>query len=241
MYRNWKLHLKTNSLNKSQSKAINQMLQGLRIDGKYYDELKINNSNKVYKYLKKLHAINAENLDRKLSDKNVSVVDVLIGVFSSSINLKRLTNTEPALKALIAITARPDFDLVDRYSDCKTRYHRMLEGLARIRLMPSSFVEGRTKKIEAQDEQIRNSLSELRTGLIELFPNHTVAVGDLFHELRVRNPEHVETAFNLFRQAADRNDSEGMLRMMRAYIHGLGVDADPQKVTEWTDKYEATL
>ncbi|KZM41226.1 hypothetical protein OA90_27425 [Labrenzia sp. OB1] len=107
--------------------------------------------------------------------------------------------------------------------------------------MPSSYVEGRTKKIEAQDEQIRNSLHELRTGLIELFPHQAVAVGDRFHALADRTPEHEETAFNLFRQAADHNDFNGMTRVIRAYRDGDGVDADLQKMAEWSAKLDAKI
>lgn len=221
---NWKLARKTTSLNKSESKATNGIVAGL-----VRDDFK-----KVYQGFKRLHAVDAKK--SRTWDKRQErfccqklAKDCVARVLSTDALLL------PALKNFMK---KGDInELVDRYSGRKTLFHKMLEGLERAKLMPSSYIKARNDKIKAQHEQIKASLCELQNEL-KIVPKAMFKHGERYRD-GIGVVENQREAALWFKRAAMDGDREAMVEWSDCLRHGKGVVQNTMMADVWSERAAA--
>ena len=166
-FKDWKESRNEAALKRSGRRAVSTITRGLAT----------NDFRKVYQGLKRLH-----NAEQKLSDmggtvgaldKKTYISDRLESVASECVPYEKNSSASEKAKILKRF-AEDRNNLVDRHSDSKTLFHRMLTSLKRAHLISSSYVGSRTKRIEAQDKKIKASLQSLQSTQVSLLKKKIV-------------------------------------------------------------------
>lgn len=226
-YSQWRLDRKTTSLRKSETESTDKVLAGLTS----------RNFKKVCQGFRQLHAVDCKRRDIGINDENGSVADKVKEA------IENLTLEDPSINKLdkfIQNDWRID-TLVDNHSDRKTLFYRMLEGLVRAKLMPSSFIEERNRTIDAQGNEIKTSWNQLRDELkqdrFRILEDAAVSAIDVKAMRKLgqcyfigdgveKNPE---AATNVWMRAADLEGTDAMTKEGQRYFIGDGRAKDPEK------------
>ena len=224
-FKDWKesrneaaLKKKEAALEKSRHRANDDILNGLRD----------NNFKKVYQGLKRLH-----NAEQKLSQMGGKVGELDKDAYISE---KRL---ESAVSGFFPYEKNPDGakigenlgafaknhnDLVDRHSDSKTLFHRMLTGLKGARLISHSDFDLKTQRIKAQDNGIKETLESMNACLLKQKVEHD---NDINARFELGNYYHKKgnegEAMKLWREAGLAGHKPSQEAVSNHYHEGSGV------------------
>ena len=215
-FKDWKESRNETALKRSADRAVSTITHGLATG----------DFKKVYQGLKRLH-----NGEQKLSnmggtvgalDKKTYIRERLQGVVSECLPDEKNSSASEKAKNLKRFAEDPD-RYVDRHSDSKTLFHRMLTGLERAHLISHRYLNSRTERIEAQDNKIKDSLESMKACLLEKQANagNTDAMhelGQCYQDGRGVN-KNLEKAFRWFKQADDAGNSWGSFA-----IYDLGIN-----------------
>ena len=229
-FKDWKESRNEAALKRSGRRAVSTITHGLATG----------DFKKVYQGLKRLH-----NAGQKLSqmggtvgglNNKTYITDRLKSVVSECLPDEKSNDLDHLKKF-----AEDRNNLVDRHSDSKTLFHRMLLGLERFDLISSSYVGSRTQRIEAQDKKIKASLQSLGSvSLLEKLANDGNA--DAMHALGkcYARGKGVDEDFDLaakwYRKAADAGKAEAMYKLGKCYRDGRGVNKNPEEAFRWFRK-----
>ena len=205
-FKSWKESRNEAALKRSGRRAVSTITRGLATS----------DFRKVYQGLKRLH-----NGEQKLSDmggkvgkldKDIYIRDARQSVVSECLPDEKNSNASEKAKNLKRF-AESRNGLVDQYSDSKTLFHRMLTGLKGAHLIPSSYVDLRTQRIEAQDDKIKESLESMQDSLQK--------------QNRIRS---------LKKQADDGGSTFAMYELGTRYRDGDGVKKNLEEALRWFKK-----
>ena len=234
-FKKWKENRSQAAVNKSAETAGSDILNGLRD----------NNFKKVHQGLKRLH-----NAARKLSDMGARNERHYIKeklervIYDLHVHIHKLKSDDTEVRIIHDSYDKERNELIDRYSDRNTLFHRMLTNLDKVGLISSSYVRSRTQRIDDLDDRIKASVESLKVLWAEDTPvyllEEKVEAGDPYAmvELGLRcyygngGVEWDEDrAIALWEEAAAAGnvEAQGMLEV---------VESDPRHVRQAQDRAE---
>ena len=225
-FKNWKENRSQAAVNKSAKTAGSDILNGLSN----------NNFKKVHQGLKRLH-----NAERKLSDMGAlnerHYIEKALERVINDLHAHKFKPDDPEMPII------PDDcnELIDRYSDKKTSFHRMLTNLDKVGLISSSYVSSRTQRINDLDGSIKDSFEFLKvlwkekagdTGaMVELGVRHYHGKGGVRQDKA--------KAIDLWQRAEKAENPAAMAQLGRCYFYGKGgVRQDQAKAIDLWQKAE---
>ena len=225
-FKKWKKNRSQAAVNKSAETAGSDILNGLRD----------NNFKKVHQGLKRLH-----NAARKLSDMGARNERHYIKeklervIYDLHVHIHKLKSDDPEVPIILDDYDEGRNELIDRYSDKRTLFHRMLTNLDKVGLISSSYVRSRTQRIDDLDVRIKASLESLKVLWKEDTPvyllEEKVKAGDpyaifllgrYYYNGKGGVRQDQAKAIDLWQEAKNYGNTDAMVELGRCYFHGRG-------------------